>query len=143
MSFQPTRSQLSQFLRDQTLCVLATINQDGVPNTATVAFSEATDGHFIVGTDGKSRKATNIASNPNVAMTITDADKRYTVQLEGLARQLTPEEFKPYSDEHYRQLPDSRPYKDAPGQVSILIQPTHIRFSDVSSYPWVTTDYSQ
>lgn len=143
MSFQPTRTELSQFLKDQPLCTVATINPEGVPNAATVAFSETVKGDFIIGTDTKSRKSVNIDTNPNVAMTITDVDKRYTVQLEGLAHKLSPQEFELYAEEHYRQLPNSRPYKDAPGQVSIMIKPTHIRFSDVSSYPWVVTDFDK
>lgn len=143
MSLKPSRNELSQFLRTQTVCVIATVDSAGGPNAATVAFSESTDGQFIIGTSAKSRKATNIDANQRVALTVTDAEKRYTVQLEGVARKLSPDEFARYAEEHYSQLPSSRPYKDAPGQVDIIIQPTHIRFSDCSSFPWVTTDYDK
>ena len=143
MSIQPSRDQLSQFLRTQTTCTIATVGSDGTPNAATVAFSESADGQFIIGTSTSSRKAANIDNNQHVALVVTDIDKRYTVQAEGIARKLTPEEFAPYANEHYNQLPSSRPYKDAPGQVDIIIKPSHIRFSDCSGYPWVTTDYDQ
>ena len=143
MSIQPSRSQLSEFLRTQTTCTIATVDSEGAPNAATVAFSETRDGQFIIGTSAKSRKASNIDNDQRVALVITNTDRRYTVQLEGVARKLTAEEFAPYSDDHYQQLPSSRPYKDAPGQVDIIVKPSHIRFSDCSGYPWVTTDYDQ
>ena len=139
--WRPTRAELSDFLRDQPLCAFSSVNAEGNPQGATVAFSETQDGDFIVGTSESSRKAANIDTNPNVALTITDVERRYTVQLEGIARKLGAEAFAGYADYHYEQLPASRPFKDAPGQVHILISPIHVRFSDCNPHPWVTTEY--
>ena len=140
--WRPSRAELSDFLRAQPLCTLSTVDAVGQPQGATVAFSETQDGDFIVGTSDTSRKAANIDTNPHVAMTITDAERRYTVQLEGTARKLGAEAFAAYADYHYDQLPASRPFRDAPGQVNILVSPTHIRFSDCNPHPWVLTDFS-
>lgn len=137
---QPSRAELSEFLRSQTLCVISTLDTRGAPQGATVAFSETKSGEFLIGTSQTSRKASNIDTHSRVALTITDFEKRYTVQLEGTARKLTSEEFAAYANDHYDQLPTSRPFKDAPGQVNILITPSYIRFSDCSVYPWLKTE---
>lgn len=140
--WRPSREELSDFLRTQSFCVFSSVDANGAPQGATVAFSETHDGDFIIGTSVSSRKSANVDGNPHVALTVTDSVRRYTVQMEGIARKLSAEEFAEYADVHYEQLPASRPFKDAPGQVHILISPTHIRFSDCSTYPWVLTDFT-
>lgn len=137
-----TRQDLYEFLDSQVLCVITTQGIDGYPNSATVAFSSNDDLEFVIGTSVASRKASNIVRNSKVAMTITDADKRWTVQLEGDARQLTPEEFQEkYSEKHYSKLPFSLPFKDLPDQTNYVIVPVHLRLSDVSQKPWQTYDF--
>ena len=139
--WRPSREQVSEFLRSQTLCTFITVDESGAPQGATVAFSETADGEFIVGTSQTSRKATNVGVDEHVAMVVTDDEKRYTVQLEGVARKLGDDEFAELSEEHYNQLPASRPFKDEPGQVHILISSHHLRFSDCSVHPWVLTEF--
>jgi len=139
--WRPTREQVSEFLRTQQLCVIASLDASGQPQAATVAFSETADGCFIVGTSELSRKTANIVDDPRVAMVMTDDEQRYTVQLEGTARLLTNEEFDTYAEEHYKQLPASRPFRDQPGEVNILITPHYLRFSDCNPYPWVLTEF--
>jgi len=139
--WKPSRAEISEFLRSQQLCTIASLDADGQPQAATVAFSETTDGNFIIGTSETSRKAGNIAHDPRVAMVVTDDEQRYTVQLEGTARVLTAEEFEPYAEEHYNQLPASRPFRDQPGEVNILITPHYLRFSDCNPHPWVLTEF--
>lgn len=140
--WQPSRSELSEFLQTQTLCVISTLDEAGAPQSAIVAFSETSDGSFIIGTSQSSRKSHNIDNDPRVAMSITDLEKRYTLQIGGIARKLEPEEFEAYADVHYEQLPSSRPFKDLPGQVHVIIKPTYIRFSDCSTYPWLLTEFN-
>ena len=140
--WRPTRAELSEFLRAQPLCTFSSVDSEGKPQGATVAFSETVDGNFIIGTIELSRKSTNVDANPNVAMTITDMERRYTVQLEGTARKLRAEAFAAYAEYHYEQLPASRPFKDAPGQINILVSSKYIRFSDCNPRPWAVTDFT-
>jgi len=142
LGWQPSRSELSAFLREQPLCVVSTLGKDGAPQSATVAFSETKNGQFIIGTSQLSRKSYNIDNDARVAMNMTDGEKRYTVQLGGMARKLEAAEFEIYADFHYEQLPSSRPFKNQPGQVHIIIEPTYIRFSDCSTYPWLLTEFN-
>lgn len=143
-AFRPTRVQLNDWLRQQVLCVFSTLDATGAPMSATVAFSVTLDGKLIVGTDVNSRKSKNIDRDGRVAMTITDADDRKTVQLQGYAEKISEEVFaKKYETEHYRLRPQSLPFKDAPGQCHILITPHHIKFSDVGSRPWAITEFDR
>lgn len=141
-AFHPTREQVNEFIQATVIGVLSTLDSDGAPMGATVAFSTTANGCLLVGTQASSRKSQNISGDPRVAVTITDADKRYTLQLEGIARKLTSEEFeRDYAAEHYRQRPESLPFKDRPGECHILVEPLHIRFADCNASPWVTTEF--
>lgn len=138
--WKPTKDELYDWLDKQILCTIATIGEDTYPNAATVAFSQTKDLLFVIITDKDSRKANNIAHNNRVALTVTNQDDKYTLQLEGNARQLTWDEFASYSEHHYVKLPFSLPFKDIPGQTPFLITPIHMRFSDVSVRPWELTE---
>ena len=140
-AWRPSRSELSGFLREQVLTTLSSLDADGAPESATVAFSETDDGKFLIGTSQSSRKARNVEADPRVAMTVTDAERRYTVQIKGLAQKLSDTAFAALAEEHYRQRPESLPFRDDPNQVHILVSPTEIRFSDVSVHPWTVTTY--
>jgi general stress protein 26 len=112
--------------------------------SATVAFSVSKAGELIVGTSESSNKSQNVDRDPRVAVTITDAERRHTLQLQGLARKLSKAAFEAdYAEEHYRQRPQSLPFKDDPGQCHIAITPTRMKFSDVSVFPWVITEYTE
>jgi uncharacterized protein YhbP (UPF0306 family) len=137
---KPTKEQLYEWLDKQVLCVIATNGGGGYPNAATVGFSQTQALQFVIITDKDSRKAKNIATNQQVAITVTNENDRYTLQLEGEARQLTWDEFEQFSEHHYAKLPFSLPFKDIPGQTPFLITPTHMRFSDVSVRPWELTE---
>ncbi len=139
--FQPTKAELGEWLDKQILCVISTLGENGYPNAATVAFSQTEDLNFLIITDESSRKAENIKTNERVALTITNEEDRYTVQLEGEARALSWDEFKVYEKRHHEKLPYSLPFKDIPGQRPFFISPTHIKFSDVSVRPWLLTEY--
>lgn len=140
--FCPTRDQFNEWMRRQVLSTLSTLDHTGAPNSATVAFSVTDSGEYLIGTSESSRKSQNIDTDARVAMTVTDPDERMTVQLEAIAEKLSEDEFtEQYAEEHYRQRPESLPFRDEPGQCHILVKPTHIRFSDVHVYPWVITDF--
>lgn len=137
---KPTKEQLYDWLDKQVLCAVASLGVDGYPNVASVAFSQTKDLQFVIITDKNSRKAGNIARDSKVAMVITNSDDRYTLQLEGEARQLGWDEFEAFAEHHYAKLPFSLPFKDIPGQTPYVITPTHMRFTDASVRPWELTE---
>jgi len=138
--FKPTQEEAFAFLDTQILCVLSTLDATGQPHGSTVSFSQTSALQFIIGTDIKSRKSVNMQHDGRVALTITDAEKRYTVQATGQAKLIDAQEFEGFADEHYRKLPHSLPFKDIKDQVHFLITPTSVRFSDCSAWPWVVTE---
>lgn len=141
--WSPTRGELDDWLRAQELCVFSTLDATGAPMSATVAFSVTVDGGLIVGTNENSRKSKNIDHDGRVAMTITDPERRITVQLQGHAEKIPHDVFeRVYEKEHYRLRPKSLPFKNEPGQCHILITPSHIKFSDVRPHPWVVTEFT-
>lgn len=140
--FKPTNEELKEWLDKQMLCVIASHGDDGYPNAASVAFSQNDDFAFVIITDKDSRKIKNIRADSKVALTITNADDRYTLQIEGDARELMWEEFMPFERHHYDKLPFSLPFKDIPGKVPVIIVPTRMRFGDITVNPWVYTDFA-
>lgn len=140
--WRPTHDELNDWLRGQVLCTLATLDETGAPMGATVAFSVTDAGELLIGTSDASRKSHNIDRDERVAVVVTDADERKTAQIQGSARKIAQKVFElSYADEHYRQRPESLPFRDEPGQCHILITPNHIKFSDTGSYPWTVTEF--
>ena len=138
----PTKQDLLDFLDSQVMCVISSIGEDGFPNSASVAFSSNDNLEFVIGTSAKSRKAANFARDSKVAMTVTDADKRWTVQLEGNVSPLSWDEFEStYSEKHYRKLPFSLPFKDLPDQTNFRIVPLHLKLTEANKKPWVVTEF--
>ncbi len=140
--WRPSRAEVFEFLNGQPLGVLASVDKSGQPQVATVAFSQTPELSLIIGTDEQSRKAVNIVNDPRVAFVVTDAEERYTVQLEGAAKILSKEEFAAYEQAHYDKLPASAPFKDIKGQCFIIIEPHYLRFSDCNPHPWVLTEFT-
>lgn len=140
MAFKPNTKELCEWLDKQTLCTIASVGEDGYPNAASVAFSQSDDLRFVIITDENSRKAGNIARDNKVALTITNQDDKYTLQLEGTARRLSWDDFEPFAEHHYAKLPFSLPFKDIPSQTPFVIEPTHMRFSDISVRQWELTE---
>ncbi|MEO5499233.1 MAG: pyridoxamine 5'-phosphate oxidase family protein [Candidatus Saccharimonadales bacterium] len=140
--WRPTHTEVYEWLKEQPLGVLSTLNEAGAPQSATVAFSVTEFGDLLVGTSEGSRKSQNIDHDSRVAFTITDSERRITVQIEGVARKLAQVAFEmDYEAEHYKQRPESLPFKDEPGQCHIFITPQHVRFSDCRPKEWAITEY--
>jgi uncharacterized protein YhbP (UPF0306 family) len=140
-AFIPTQAELSGWLDKQILCTIASQGDDGYPNVATVGFSSSKNLQFVIITDAHSRKAINIGRDSKVALVVTNQDDKYTLQLEGDARQLSWDEFQQdYADHHYAKLPFSLPFKDIPGQTPFVVTPIHMRFTDVNVKPWERTE---
>ncbi len=139
---QPTLGEVAAFLDTQQLGRIATLGPDGQPQIANVAFSQNDRLDLLIGTSELSRKARNIRHDSRVAFEATDSDKRYTVQFEGNARLLTHDELEERVPAHFEKLPGSLPFKDIQGQAYFLLEPTWVRFSDCTVYPWAASEFT-
>lgn len=133
--------KLDELLSGQLLCTVATIDADGYPNAATVAFSHASDLTFVFSTDDGTRKAANIANNGRIALTVTDAENKITMQAVGTATKLSRKEFADtYERYHFEKLPFTRFFKDVPTMSFYAVKPIHMKLTDINQRPWQVTE---
>lgn len=135
------RSRLSEFLKRQTYCTFVTVDRVGAPEGATVSFSEAEDGSFLIGTSIRSYKAGNVRRNRKVALVVSDTVSFETALIKGEAEILPRSEYHLYEGGHYEKTPDSLPFRDDPDEVMIVIKPYFIKFSNVGVDPWQVVEY--
>jgi uncharacterized pyridoxamine 5'-phosphate oxidase family protein len=83
-----SKEYILDFLQQQHVGVVSSIDSSGNPNSATVYFIVDEDYNFYFPTRPGSRKYTNISDNPNVSFTTTDAKGMTTVQLTGVAEEV-------------------------------------------------------
>ena len=124
-----TESKILDFINEQAECVLATVNEHGSPQAATVGFSATPDLVLTIGTSNTSRKYQNILRNPHVAVVI-GFEGNVTVQIEGVAHQLIGEELKNRLKVHFQKLPDVERFNEEPDQVYIAIEPRWARYTN-------------
>jgi general stress protein 26 len=136
MTDQDIKKSIKDFLSTNILCVVSSINSAGLPQSATVAFSEDENFNIVIGTALSSRKAQNILANPNVSLVVTNQDVLTTVQLEGTASLLEGKELEKYQNIHFAKNPYSAKLKDKPDQCWILIKPNWLRITNIKEAPW-------
>jgi general stress protein 26 len=119
------KDKMQDFLNERTYCVISTVDADGKPESAFVAFSNVGTDLFI-GTSNKSRKFANLTTNPSVAVVV--ADEAGEVQYEGQAKVVDPLNYSEVEEEHLSKIPGSGKYRDDPTQEYLHITPTWIRY---------------
>ena len=142
MTLVPTAEEVISFLNNPTHKNgnLSYLNQRGGPSSATVAFSATPNLNIFFGTSDSSRKFRLLHNDKRVAFHVTDEVRRFTVQIEGVATELSKAGMQPFEDTHYRKLGDSsKRFKLLPDQHFFAIWTTWLRFSDCIENPWTTT----
>jgi general stress protein 26 len=134
-----SRQQIYDFMNSYALGVISTINKDGSPCAAIVGFGQTKDLHILIGTDNSSRKYKNIKSDPRVAFTLGGATAE-TIQLEGKARELLPEELPIVKENYWLKNPHAEEHHANPGERYFMITPTWLRYTDLRTTPWDVTE---
>lgn len=135
------KKRLYQFMNTKLHMVLSTVAADGSPESAVVGFGITADFQLIFGTSYTTRKARNIAGNNKVSAVI-GWDAEGTVQYQGTARQLQPDEVDKYAEIYFSKNHHARAHKSNPDERYFLIEPEWIRFTDVAQNPWVVTEFA-
>jgi uncharacterized protein YhbP (UPF0306 family) len=125
------KDRMLEFLKENEQCVLATINKNGLPEAATVGFSQNNRLELVIATSPKTRKHKNMLNNPNVAL-VVGFEGSVTVQYEGKVSLIKDGEFDQLLKQYFEKLPAARKFKD---ESYFLIKPTWIRYSDFSQSP--------
>lgn len=78
-------SEATAFLRENELAILSSVDRTGIVHGAVVYYYAPDDGNVYVLTKTTTQKARNVYAHPQVALTIYDADKLQTLQIQGKA----------------------------------------------------------
>ena len=132
------RSAALAFLKANRAGVIATVSSEGTPHASVVYYvtDESFNIYFVTKID--SRKYASIKANPPVAVTVGHLDVPQTLQIEGIAVELTGQEDK---NEHVPALmemlsknnPSFLPIAKMDSEVVVMwIEPKWVRWGDFS-----------
>lgn len=134
-----SRTDLYEFLNNYKIGVLSTVSSVGKPNAAIIGFGQTKDFEIIFGTENSSQKYQNLQRNQQVALTV-GGDTAETIQLHGVARELTTDEIDIVRDNYWRKNPSSEKYHTNPAERYFIITPTWLRYTDLRVTPWDVTE---
>lgn len=89
MVYQLNSMECMEYLRTQSIAVLATISSKGLPMASTLYFVVDGDFNFYFTTKMFTRKYQNLINNPNAALVVGTENEPVTVQIEGTVRLIT------------------------------------------------------
>lgn len=129
------RQEVLDVLAQHTLCVVATVNTQSLPEAAIVGFRAGAELELLFGTSRKTRKYANLQQNPHVAITVGDFEAE--VQYEGSARQINLQDAEQQFGttpgmEKYRDSPDQTWWKVTPGWLRLTVHETPSRVEEVT-----------
>lgn len=128
------KTLIKDFVAQRKRLVLATVDPNGWPEAAFVAYGDTPDGRIVIGTSNQSRKYANIR-NRSYAAAVVGLEGSESVQLEGDIRILDPEEYDRYIDYHFNKNPDAERYRHQSDQAYLLFTPQWARYVDVATEP--------
>jgi len=132
----PQKNKILNFLKTNNLMVLSTMNKNNTPQSALVAFAETENLELIFGTFATTRKYQNLKHNNHVSLVIgTDETTNLTLQYEGIASEVTGNEFEQCKNIQLKKNPTSKKYASHKDQRYFKITPCWIRYSDLSKNP--------
>ena len=120
-----------EFIRKHLYAVISTVSDKNMPESALIGIAVSEDLEIVFDTVNSSRKYKNILQNPNVAIVI-GWDNEVTLQLEGTARELSPEDTS-YKELYFDVFPDAKiraeTWEDV---VHFVIKPNWVRYSNLN-----------
>lgn len=136
MTTQEAKKRISDFMKQNTLTVISTVDiENNKPESAVIAFAENESLEIIFGTSNKTRKYRNLQKNQNVSFVIGWDANTGTVQYEGIARELSGQESSQYSSILITKNPRSEKFVHKEDQRYFLVKPTWIRLLDMTKNP--------
>lgn len=134
------RADALAFLKSHKAGVLATVGADGAPHASAIYYVTDDDFNLYFLTLFSSRKYEAIRANPAVAFTVGTSDVPQTLQIEGVAAELSHEEEKrAHISDLVKVLTSNSQYYapitklDPSEVVMIWVQPKWVRWADFSS----------
>lgn len=136
MDIQEAKKRITDFMRENTLTIIATVDlENNKPESAVIAFAETENFEIIFGTSNTTRKYKNLQKNPHVSFVIGWDSEMGTVQYEGIAQELSRGESVPYSSILIAKNPRSEKFFHREDQRYFLVKPIWIRILDMTKNP--------
>lgn len=135
-----SRSKVFEFIASKHLMTISSVNGEGLPQAAVVGFALDEDFTLVFRTSNQSRKFRNIAGNEHVAAVI-GWDGPETVQFEGVAKEATGANGKRLVELFLTKNPKARQFLDLPDERFLVVTPTWVRYTNLSSTPWDITEF--
>lgn len=138
-----TRADLLDFMRGQSLAVVATVSDTGAPEAAVVGIAVTDRFEVVFDTLRTSRKARNLRARPLAALVIggtTPGDER-TVQYEGTADEPAGQDLEPLRELYFRSFAQGRERSEWPDLTYLRLRPTWIRYSDYHQDPPLIVEF--
>ena len=127
-----TRSELYDFLRQNRLAVISTINPES-PQAAVVGIAVTETLDIIFDTLSTSRKYANLRADPRVALVVWDG--AVTVQYEGVADLPHSADLDACKKIYFEAWPDGPEREKWPDIAYVRVKPRWIRLSDFGQTP--------
>lgn len=134
-----TKQEFYDFMNAHKTGVISTVNADGKPNAAIIGFGQTKDLQIVFGTGNTTRKYQNITRDNHIAFAI-GGETPGTIQYEGIARELSPEELDIVEQTHWKKNPSSKKHAQRPTERYFIVTPTWIRYTRVDVEPWVVEE---
>lgn len=129
MTIPEQKKLIFDFIRGDSIAVLATVSPETKSEAATISFAITDDFEIIFQTFISYRKYQNLKNNPSVAI-VFGWDKKVTVQYEGLAHEVTGEDFAQCKEKYFEQNPANLKWDEVPGAAWFKVAPRWIRYLD-------------
>jgi len=123
--------KILNFIKRYKIGVLATVDTEGKPEAASMAFSQTVDLKLIFQTPNYYRKYGNLKKNPNVAVVFGFSLEEFiAVQYEGVAKEAGADEVGKFQKIHITKNPYSVRFTNLPENKYFIVEPKWIRYWD-------------
>ena len=128
-----SKRTILEFLKRNTLAVIATSHRNGTPEAATIDFSVRDNLEIVFDTFEQTRKFENLSERRSVAF-VVGWDDNITVQYEGEATRVPAPDIARYKEAHLNSVPAEREFVEK-GAVMFRVEPRWARYSDFTKEP--------
>ncbi|TSC85871.1 MAG: hypothetical protein G01um10148_779 [Parcubacteria group bacterium Gr01-1014_8] len=142
MSDQAARADALAFLKRNKTGVLATAGHDNIPHASAIHYYADDEFNVYFLTLPSSRKYASLSAHPQVAFTVMREDVPQTIQIEGMAKDVSLDADMQSTRSKILDVYNANPYFFAPVSklnpektAVIWIRPTWIRFADYAFAP--------
>ena len=135
-----TLEEVFDIARRKRFFVISTVNESGAPEAALMGFALTEANEIVFDTLASSRKAVNLARNPNAALVI-GWDDNMSLQIEGSARRPVGDDLASAKAAYFREWPDGRVRETWPDIAYVVVKPKWIRYSNYAAGPPVVEEF--